>query len=205
VADRQSSTDPRPPLRSDTDRTLLVENAGLLSFVQDGGRPGVAGLGVPRAGAADPYGLRIANRLVGNAENAGAIESTARGPSLRFSAPAHVAVVGTAEVQIDGLIVPGDSIVPVGAGQTMTTGDERRGLRSYIAVGGGIDIPTVLGSRSSDVLCGLGSVLCVAGDVLGLGRPGRPAGRRQTGRPACPPPSGSWWAPMSFPPPRSST
>jgi KipI family sensor histidine kinase inhibitor len=183
VAGAAPSTDRRSPLRSDTDRTLLVETAGFLSFVQDRGRLGVAGLGVPRAGAADPYGLRIANRLVGNAEDAGAIEATARGPSLRFSAPAHVAVAGTAEVQIDGLTVPGDSIVPVGAGQTMTTGDVRQGLRCYIAVGGGIDVPTVLGSRSSDVLCGLGAGALRAGDVLGLGRPGRPAGRRRTHAP----------------------
>ncbi len=169
----------RRPLRSDTDRRLLVENPGLLSIVQDGGRRGVAGLGVPRAGAADPYALRIANRLVGNTEDAAAIETTARGPTLRFSAPAHVAVVGTAEVSVDGRAVPGDSIVPVGAGQTMTTGDERRGLRSYIAVSGGIDLPTVLGSRSSDVLCGLGPGPLVGGDTLGLGPPGRPCGRRQ--------------------------
>jgi KipI family sensor histidine kinase inhibitor len=183
ATDMTSAPDPRPLLRSDAVRTLLVETAGLLSLVQDRGRPGVAGLGVPRAGAADPYGLRLANRLVGNPEDAAAIETTARGPSLRFSAPAHVAVVGTTDVQVDGLSVPADSVVPVGAGQTVTTGDVRRGLRSYIAVGGGIEIPTVLGSRSSDVLCGLGTGPLRAGDVLGFGRPGRPAGRRQVGAP----------------------
>jgi KipI family sensor histidine kinase inhibitor len=199
VADVAPSTDRRPPLTSDADRTLLIENAGLLSFVQDRGRLGVAGLGVPRAGGADPYGLRIANRLVGNAEDAAVIEATARGPVLRFSAPAHVAVVGTAEVQIDGLSVPGDSIVPVSAGQTMTTGDVHRGLRSYIAVGGGIDVPTVLGSRSSDVLCGLGAGALRAGDVLGLGRPGRPAGRRQTHAPKAPAPLRVMVGPDVFP------
>ncbi len=171
-----ATTGRRPCLRSDSDRSILVEDAGLLSFVQDRGRVGVAGFGVPRAGAADPYALRIANRLVGNDEYAAAIEATARGPTLRFSASAHVAVVGTAEVSIDGRIVPSDSIVPVGAGQTITTGVDRRGLRSYIAVGGGIEIPTVLGSRSSDILCGLGAGALVRGDVLGIGPPRRPGG-----------------------------
>jgi biotin-dependent carboxylase-like uncharacterized protein len=88
-----------------------------------------------------------------------------------------VAVVGTAEVTVDGRTVPGGAVVPVAAGQTLATGDERGGFRSYIAVSGGIDIPTVLGSRSSDVLCGLGVGPLLGGDVLGLGPPGRPRGR----------------------------
>jgi KipI family sensor histidine kinase inhibitor len=177
-------TKDRPPLRSGAGRTIVVDNPGLLSMVQDGGRLGVAGLGVPRAGAADPYALRIANRLVGNDEHAAGIETTARGPTLRFSAPAHVAVVGTADVRVDGRTVPGHSIVPVDAGQTVTVGDERHGLRSYIAVGGGIEIPTVLGSRSSDVLSGLGAGPLVRGDVLGLGAARRPRGRVRAASPA---------------------
>ena len=172
-----SSTEGRPSLRAAARRTVVVANPGLLSLVQDLGRPGVAALGVPRAGAADPYGLRIANRLVGNSEGDAAIETTVRGPTLRFSAAAHVAVVGTAAVSIDGRPAPTGSVLPVGAGQTLTTGDERGLLRAYIAVGGGIDTPVVLGSRSSDVLCHLGPGPLVAGDVLGLGPPGRPGGR----------------------------
>jgi KipI family sensor histidine kinase inhibitor len=169
----------RAPLRSDGDRSVLVEDAGLLSFVQDCGRLGAAALGIPRAGAADPYALRIANRLVGNDEQAAAIEATARGPALRFSAPAHVAVVGAADVSVDGRSVPADTVVPVEAGQRMTTGSVHHGLRAYIAVAGGIEIPTVLGSRSSDVLCRLGVGALVPGDVLGLGPPGRPRGQAQ--------------------------
>jgi KipI family sensor histidine kinase inhibitor len=183
-SDPVPSTGARPSLRSDAGRTVTVESSGLLSFVQDRGRRGVAALGVPRAGAADPDALRMANRMVGNDEDAAAIETTARGPCLRFSAPAHVAVVGTAELSIDGRPLPSDSVVPVAAGQRLTTGIERRGLRSYIAVSGGIDIPKVLGSRSSDVLCGLGPGPLVSGDVLGLGRPERPRGRL---RPPAPP------------------
>jgi KipI family sensor histidine kinase inhibitor len=169
----------RQPLWSDAARTLVVQDGGWLSFVQDRGRMAVAGLGVPRAGAADPYAMRIANKLVGNDENAAGIEATVQGPTLRFSSPAHVAVVGTSEVAIDGRGVLSDTVLPVGAGQTMTVGIGRDGLRTYIAIGGGIDIATVLGSRSSDVLCGLGAGPLSGGDVLGLGTAGRPRGRRR--------------------------
>jgi KipI family sensor histidine kinase inhibitor len=171
------STGQRPTLRSDATRTVRVEDAGWLSFVQDRGRLGVAGLGVPRAGGADPYALRLANRMVGNGDDGAVVETTARGPALRFSVPAHVAVVGTAVVSIDGHEVPSGSVIPVAAGQTMTTGSEKGGLRSYIAIAGGIDIARVLGSRSSDVLSGLGVGPLRSGDVLGLGPPGRPSGR----------------------------
>jgi KipI family sensor histidine kinase inhibitor len=170
---------PRQTLRSDADRCLLVEEGGLLSLLQDRGRVGVAGIGVPRAGAADPYALRIANRLVGNSEDSAAIEITGRGPTLRFHAPAHVAVVGEADVNVDGRRVPSAAVLPIGAGQVMTVGAVRRGLRSYLAIDGGIEGPSLLGSRSSDVLAHLGPGALMAGDVLGLGLPGRARGRPQ--------------------------
>jgi KipI family sensor histidine kinase inhibitor len=167
----------RPRLHSVGDRRVEVEEAGLLSFVQDRGRLGAARLGVPRAGAADPYALRLANGLVGNHERCAGIEVTARGPALRFTAPVHAAVVGVCDVSVDGRSVPTETIVPIDTGQTMTTGALREGMRAYIAVGGGIEIPAVLGSRSSDVLCGLGPGPLVRGDTLGIGPPGRPRGR----------------------------
>jgi KipI family sensor histidine kinase inhibitor len=158
-------------------RHLVVEEPGLLSFVQDGGRRGVAGLGVPRAGAADQYALRMANRLVGNDEDASAIEITVRGPTLRFACAVHVAVIGDADVRIDGHSVAANAVVPVDAGQMVTVGTLERGLRGYLAVSGGIDVPAVLGSRSTDVLSHLGPGALAGGDVLGLGPPGRPRGR----------------------------
>jgi biotin-dependent carboxylase-like uncharacterized protein len=167
----------RAPLQSEADRRLVVEEAGLLSFVQDRGRLGAARLGVPRAGAADPYALRTANRLVGNDEHAAGIELTGRGPALRVSAPVHAAVVGVADVRVDARSVPTDTVVPLASGETITAGVLRHGLRGYIAVGGGIEIPPVLGSRSTDVLCGLGAGALARGDVLGVGRPGRPRGQ----------------------------
>lgn len=177
AASTSPSTQRRRALRSARDRRIIVEDPGWLSLVEDGGRLGVAAMGVPRGGPADPYALRLANRLVGNEENAAAIEATARGPTLRFSSSAHVAVVGEVTVSLDGWPVPADAVVPVGTGQTVVVGTIRRGLRAYVAVGGGIDVPAVLGSRSSDVLSGLGPGPLRAGDEIGLGIACRPRGR----------------------------
>ena len=139
---------------------------------------------MPRAGAADPVGLRVANRLVGNPEGAAAIEATVRGPVLAFGDDAHVAVVGDVPLLLDGLPVPNDGVVPVRRGQRLTVGMVRRGARVMVAVSGGIDIDPVLGSRSSDLPRGLGPGPLRAGDVLALGAPGRPRGDRAPVLPA---------------------
>jgi len=173
----------RAPLRSVATRTVVVEAPGLLSLVQDLGRLGVARLGVPRAGAADPFALRAANRLVGNEDGAAALEVTALGPRLRFGHAAHVAVVGRAEVHIDGLPVEVDTVVPVSPGQEVSVGRTLDGLRCYLAVSGGFDVTPLFGSRSSDVLTGLGPGALRPGDVLGLGPPGRPRGQVVRPRP----------------------
>jgi len=167
----------RPPLRPAPGApAVVVEEPGLLCTVQDRGRVGVAALGVPRAGAADPFRLRAANRLVGNDDDAAAIEVTAVGPGLRFTGAAHVAVAGAVAASLDGWPVPPDTVVPVTAGQVLAVGTTGGDLRAYVAVAGGIDIPAVLGSRSSDVLTGLGPGPLRAGDALGIGRPARPRG-----------------------------
>jgi len=142
----------RAPLRSVASRTALVEAPGLLSLVQDLGRLGVARLGVPRAGAADPFALRAANRLVGNEDGAAALEVTALGPRLRFGHAAHLAVVGRAEVHLDGRPVEVDTVVPVSPGQEVARGRTLDDLRCYLAVSGGFDVTPLFGSRSSDVL-----------------------------------------------------
>ena len=167
----------RVPLRSGAARRADVVAPGLLTTVQDLGRVGVAALGVPRAGAADPAPLRAANRLAGNADGDGVIEITASGPRLRFHHDAHVAVVGQVDLRIDGRPVDVDTVVPVGAGQELSVGAVRDHLRGYLAVSGGFDVEPVFGSRSSDVLTGLGPGPLAAGDVLGLGPPTRPRGR----------------------------
>jgi KipI family sensor histidine kinase inhibitor len=167
----------RPPLRSAATRRAVVEAPGFLSMVQDLGRVGVARLGVPRAGAADTFALRVANRLVGNDDGAAALEITALGPRLRFDGPAHVAVVGRAEVTLDGRAIEADTVIPVAAGQVLSVRRTLDELRCYLAVAGGLDVAPVFGSRSSDVLTGLGPGPLRPGDVLGIGPPTRPRGR----------------------------
>jgi KipI family sensor histidine kinase inhibitor len=170
----------RPPARARTPRFVEVLEAGLLSLVEDGGRSSVASIGIPDAGPADPDAMRLGNRLVGNPEDAGALEVTARGPTLRFETDAHVAVVGASsnavDIRVDGHLAGGDSVVPIRSGQTVAIGQIRHGLRAYLAIAGGIDIPPVVGSVSSDVLSGLGLGPLVAGDQLDLGVPDRPRG-----------------------------
>lgn len=170
----------RARLVSHTDRFVEVEDAGLLSLVEEAGRPGVAGLGIPRAGPADPVSMRLANRLVGNHEDTAVVECTLRGPSLRFSDDAHATVVTAggegAVVTLDGQTVGAGVVVPVARGQVLTVGEVRGGLRGYLAVGGGFASTPVVGSRSSDVLSGIGSGPLVDGDRIDLGPPTRPHG-----------------------------
>jgi KipI family sensor histidine kinase inhibitor len=165
----------RPPLRASR-AAVVVEDPGPLCTVQDLGRRWVASLGVPRAGAADPFSLRAVNRLVGNDEAAGAIEVTAGAPALRIDRPLHLAVTGAA-VRLDRRPVPADTVIPVTSGQVLAVEALPGRLRAYVAVAGGIDVPMVLGSRSSDVLSGLGPGPLRPGDALGAGPPSRPRGR----------------------------
>ncbi len=144
-----------------------VEQPGLRTVLQDGGRHGVAGIGVPAAGPADPYAFTLANRLVGNDDVAGALEVTASGPALRALTAAFVAVVGaTPAVRLEGQPVAAGKVFPVAAGQTLTIGAVREGLRTYVAVAGGLLGDALFGSVASDQLAGLGPGPLHAGDVL---------------------------------------
>ncbi|HWE69051.1 MAG TPA: 5-oxoprolinase/urea amidolyase family protein [Acidimicrobiales bacterium] len=181
-ADTENTDDTahRPPQPARSRRFVEVLEPGLLTLVEDGGRSSVASVGIPDAGPADPDAMRLANRLVGNPDGAGALELTARGPTLRFQGDAHLAVVGATsdavDVTVDGHIVGTDSVVPVRSGQTVSIGQLRHGLRAYLGIAGGIETPPVVGSRSSDVLSGLGLGPLVPGDQLDLGEPGHPRG-----------------------------
>jgi len=147
---------------------FAVEDPGMHTVAQDGGRYGAAHLGVPRAGPADPLAHRLANLLVGNQPQAAALEVTARGPVLRCLATTYVAVVGGgAVVTVDDLEVATGRVVPVTAGQRVAIRRLTSGLRAYVAWPGGVGVPLVMGSRSTDVLAGLGPGALVAGDVLG--------------------------------------
>ena len=160
--------------------SLTVVRAGPLTTVQDLGRPGYAHLGVPRSGAADRPALRRANRMAGNPEDAAGLETTLLGTTVRLDEARWVALAGApAELTVDGQ--PVRSPVQVAAGATVTVGRARRGLRSYLAVSGGIAVPPVLGSRSTDRLSGLGPVPLRDGDTLPLGPPAAPGDRDAPG------------------------
>ncbi|MEW2142882.1 biotin-dependent carboxyltransferase family protein [Micromonospora vinacea] len=152
--------------------TIEVLRAGALTTVQDLGRPGRAHLGVPRSGALDPAALRLANRLVGNPEHAAGLEITLTGCTLRLTRATTVAVTG-AEVPVQVGVRPGDTGRPlsVPAGTVLRIGPARRGVRSWLAVAGGINVSPVLGSRSTDTLSGLGPPPLRDGDRLPLGEP----------------------------------
>jgi biotin-dependent carboxylase-like uncharacterized protein len=149
---------------------LTVLAPGPLTTVQDGGRPGWASIGVPRSGAADRASADLANRLVGNAPGAAVLEVTAGGLRLRAERTVLLAVTGApAPVGIDGRRGPLNAPVTVPAGAVLTLGVPATGLRTYVAVRGGIDVPPVLGSRSTDTLSALGPAPLAAGDRLPLG------------------------------------
>jgi antagonist of KipI len=139
---------------------LDVLDGGLQTTVQDLGRYGYQRYGVPVSGALDPYALRVANRLVGNDDRAGGLEITLVGPRLRFLISTVVAVTGAdLSPRLDGEPLPMWEPRVVSAGSTISFGDAADGVRAYFAVaGGGIDVPIVLGSRSTHVRSKLGGV-----------------------------------------------
>ncbi len=146
---------------------------GALTTIQDLGRPGWAHIGVPRSGAADRESLRLANRLVGNADRAAALETTLVGPRLRFDGLVTIAVTGAAvDLRAGDQRLAMNESFTLDGGNELRVGTARRGLRSYVAFAGGIDVPLVLGSAATDVLTGLGPPTLEAGAVLRIGAPG---------------------------------
>ncbi len=163
---------------SPTGRELRVHAAGVLTTVQDAGRPGLAHLGVPRAGWLDPVAARLANRLVGNDEDDAVLEHLLGGLELSCTGAATIAVTGAAcPVSVDGVVASHGSAVTVPAGARVRVGTPARGLRCWVAVGGGLRVPCELGSRATDTLSGLGPAPLSAGDALALGSTyGTPSG-----------------------------
>jgi biotin-dependent carboxylase-like uncharacterized protein len=146
-------------------RSLTVLSSGPLTTVQDAGRPGQAALGIGRSGTADRTAAALANRLVGNPAGAAVLEVTLGGLALR--ADADLLVVTTGARCPDG--PAHNAPVRLAAGRELRLGVPESGLRTYVAVRGGIDVPPVLGSRSTDLLAGLGPAVVTAGDVLPVG------------------------------------
>jgi antagonist of KipI len=168
---------------------LRFQRAGMFTTVQDLGRPGHRASGVPLSGAMDSFALRVANLLVGNPESAAALELTLLGPEIAFDQNTLVAVGGA---EFDA--TPSWQPLPVRAGDVLRLAQVRRLCRGYLAVAGGIDVPLVLGSRSTCVRARFGGHqgrVLRDGDVLSV-----PACRRR--------PVGRWWLDPSVLPPYST-
>jgi biotin-dependent carboxylase-like uncharacterized protein len=153
---------------------IEVIKPGLATTVQDSGRVGYYSVGIPISGALDQYAFRAANLLVGNDENAAVLECTMLGPELEFRQDAIVAITG-AEMppKVDGQPVPMYESFAVARGARLSFGYLKGGARCYLAVAGGIDVPVVLGSRSTyglGAFGGFGGRKLAAGDLLPVGQ-----------------------------------
>ncbi|GAB3970154.1 urea carboxylase [Actinoallomurus acanthiterrae] len=165
----------------DGSRRIEVVRGGLLTTVQDWpGRTGYWQVGVPPSGPMDDRSFRLGNVVVGNAPGTPGLECTLKGPALRFSHATTVCVTGApAAVTVDGVTVPRWEPVTVPAGAVLDIGAPSAGMRTYLLVAGGVDVPPFLGSAATFTLGGFGGHggrALRTGDVLhgGLERPGAP-------------------------------
>lgn len=152
---------------------LLVHDPGPQTTVQDLGRRGSLRVGIPPSGPMDREAFLLANRLVGNADDAAGLECTLVGPRIEFADERWVAVTGAAmPVTLNGAEMPRWAAFEVEAGDVLRLGPARAGVRGYMAVSGGLDTPPVLGSRATYLRGQLGGVEGRAlrkGDCLPLG------------------------------------
>jgi biotin-dependent carboxylase-like uncharacterized protein len=152
---------------------IEVVESGLSTTVQDTGRYGHYHIGMPPSGAMDQYAHKVANYLVRNDESAATLEMTYAGPDLEFGEDAVVAATGAdMEPKLNGEPVPMWSAVQVEAGDTLSFEFATEGVRSYLSVAGGIDVPSIMGSQSTYTLIGIGGYEGRAledGDTLAIG------------------------------------
>ncbi len=151
----------------------VLTRAGFLTSVQDLGRTGFRQFGVSTSGALDSFGLRVANLLVGNDEGAAGLEITLGGLQLRFADERIVAWCGGEfDVQIGSRALPAGHVAHLQAGDELKFGRAQIGCRCWLAISGGIDVPVVLGSRSTDLRANFGGLegrTLRDGDQLSLG------------------------------------
>ena len=168
MGDRDDPVNPRP---SCPPVTLEIMRTGPLALVQDLGRPGLAHLGVTRSGAADRRSHTLANRLVANPGDRATIEVMFGGLTARVrGGDVAIAVTGAdTDPAVNGIPFGINSIHYAHDGQVISLGAPHSGLRTYLAVRGGIDVTPVLGSRSYDVMSALGPAPLQPGDVLPVG------------------------------------
>ena len=155
--------------------SITVLNPGVLTTVQDKGRVGYQQFGVPAAGAVDPRSVAVANIILGNPEDEAVLECTMMGPQLRFDAANCVAITGgDLQPTLDGQPIKSYAAIPVAAGQTLRFKGPKTGCRAYIAFAGGLDVPLVMGSRSTYMKGKIGGVegrKLQKGDVIGFRAP----------------------------------
>ena len=165
--------------------TLVVEQAGLQTSVQDLGRAGYGSIGVSPSGAADAVSLRLANLLVGNPADAAALEQTLLGGSYLFPEGGVVALAGADfGAALNGQPLEMDMAHAVMPGGRVSLGKTRGGARCYLSIAGGVRVTSVLGSASTHLLSGLGGFKGRAlqkGDVLEIGAPTKRLLRRKLG------------------------
>ena len=152
---------------------MRILNAGPLSTVQDLGRIGYQSMGFSPSGAMDERALVIGNLLVGNPRDCAAVEMTLSGMSVRFDYPAVIALTGAdMNARLNGNVFPRYTAVYVNAGDALVCSTAKSGCRGYLCVAGGIDVPVVMGSRSTNLKCRLGGYegrKLAAGDWLPYG------------------------------------
>ena len=156
---------------------LCIQAPGALTTVQDLGRWGYQAIGMPVSGAMDAPALLRGNILLGNPDSAAALEVTMMGPSIRFEdGEGAVAITGgDLSPQLNGQPIPNWTVVPVKAGDVLSFCGPRAGCRAYVCVSGGIDVPPVMGSRSTYLKAKIGGFQgrkLQKGDVLNTGAPG---------------------------------
>jgi len=138
-------------------KDIVIVSPGLYTTIQDRGRRGYQEYGMPVAGAMDDFSLRTANILVGNGEYEAVLEATMNGPEIAFNTDAVAAITGANMVpKVNGRIVPMWRSIRLSGGDVLSFETAREGARAYIAFAGGLDIPLVMGSRSTFVRGGIG-------------------------------------------------
>ena len=160
---------------------IIFEKAGLLTTVQDLGRTGYQRFGMPVSGVMDAIAMRLANILVGNKQTEAVLEITLVGPSIHFEGPGTFAVCGgDFSARLDGVPIENNRAWSAPAGALLELSAARTGARAYIAFAGGLDIPLVMGSRSTCIKADIGGLngrAIRSGDRIGLRVPGKGAGQ----------------------------
>ena len=150
--------------------TIRIVQPGTFTTVQDLGRYGYQRYGVPVSGAMDEFALRAANALLGNPENAAVLETTLSGPYIKFLKNTWIVITGAdLSPSINGDPIPRWETLEVTNGSELRFGERRDGLRSYLAIAGGIDVPVIMGSRSTYMKASIGGLAgrtLLASDVL---------------------------------------